>query len=267
MARTAMAAPAPESAGRRGFWLRLLTAVLVVLLLRALVLDWHYVPSGSMLPNIEPGDRILVNKLAYNLNLPFVTNSPLRWNQPERGELVTFTAPGDGRRYVKRVLGVPGDRIAVQDGKVWLNRQPLHYAPLPPQATAQATGSSVAMPDLYRECWGGQQHWIQLHSGQPAPVLREMQIPDGHFLMLGDNRHRSEDSRSLGLVAASLLQGRVLKVLYGLDEGGWPRRGRWLHPLEPSVAQFLDQAQDHCPDQAQPGSQSNEQQADAEQTQ
>lgn len=114
----------PESNGRS--WL---TGVLVYLLLfflfRAVIADLNRVPSGSMQPTLLPGDRIGVNKLAHGLRVPFTNYWLAQWSSPRRGEVVVFDAPGDGKRCVKRVAGVPGDQVQMRDG--WVTVPPDHY--------------------------------------------------------------------------------------------------------------------------------------------
>src|SRR5687767_10009385 len=106
--------------------------VLVLLSFRSSIADWNDVPTGSMNPTILEGDRVFVNKLAYGLKVPFTTLHLLRWDQPERGQVVVFYAPHDGTRMVKRVIAVPGDTVEMRDGVLIVNGQPSSYTPLDP---------------------------------------------------------------------------------------------------------------------------------------
>src|SRR5207302_3032432 len=106
-------------------WVKPFAIVLLVLFgVRSAVADWNDVPTGSMKPTILEGDRIFVNKLAYDLKVPFLGWRLARWGGPERGEVIVFASPADGTRLVKRVVGVPGDRIEVADNRLWVNGRP-----------------------------------------------------------------------------------------------------------------------------------------------
>src|SRR5262249_27892920 len=116
------AAPAPDRPSAwRSWWLNwarpFLTVLGALLVFRALVLDWNVVPTGSMKPTIVEGDYILVNKVAYRLKLPFCSSILLAWGAPRRGDVVVFELAGEqGKgRYVKRIVGLPGDRVAMRD--------------------------------------------------------------------------------------------------------------------------------------------------------
>src|SRR5687767_11591327 len=99
---------------------------------RSAIADWNIVPSGSMNPTIVEGDRIFVNKLAYGLKVPFTTWHLAHWSAPARGDIIVFYSPLDGTRLVKRVVGLPGDEIAMRDNTLFINRQPATYVPMAP---------------------------------------------------------------------------------------------------------------------------------------
>lgn len=107
-------------------WFKQSVALLIVLFtFRLAVADWNVVPSGSMKPTIVEGDRILVDKLAYGLNAPFVQRPLLEWCNPKRNDVVVFRSPTDGTLFVKRVIGVPGDHIALRDNRLFVDRSKL----------------------------------------------------------------------------------------------------------------------------------------------
>src|SRR5215831_16777215 len=119
-------------------WVRPLLVVLFILFsVRSSVADWNDVPTGSMKPTILEGDRIFVNKLAYDLRVPFVGWRLVHWADPQRGDIVVFTSPADGIRLVKRVVGLPGDRIELRDDELWINGEPAVYEPLDPAIVQQ----------------------------------------------------------------------------------------------------------------------------------
>jgi signal peptidase I len=93
----------------------LLIVVAIMAPLRSVVADWNDVPSGSMRPTILVGDRIWVNKLAYDLKVPFSTVHVMTWSDPQRGDIIVFRSPADGKRLVKRVVAVPGDLVELRD--------------------------------------------------------------------------------------------------------------------------------------------------------
>src|SRR5713101_4642843 len=112
----------------RVFWHEWVLPPLVVIAilapLRSAVADWNDVPSGSMMPTILVGDRIFINKLAYDLKVPFTTWHVAQWANPQRGDIIVFPSPADGIRLVKRVVAVPGDRIELRDDRLFINDQP-----------------------------------------------------------------------------------------------------------------------------------------------
>jgi signal peptidase I len=103
---------------------------LVVFSLRSSLADWNDVPTGSMKPTILEGDRVLVNKLAYDLKVAFTTRHLAEWSNPHRGDVVVFFSPHDGARLVKRVVGVPGDIIELRNDGLILNGQAVEYRPI-----------------------------------------------------------------------------------------------------------------------------------------
>ena len=105
--------------------------LLILTAVRSAIADWNDVPSGSMNPTIVEGDRVFVNKLAYDLKIPFTTWHIAQWSNPKRGDIVVFFSPADGIRLVKRVIGLPGDRIEMVNDKLFINGVAAHYEPLP----------------------------------------------------------------------------------------------------------------------------------------
>ena len=118
----------PEKTGKiRSVWLEwraLLIFLAVMVLFRSAIADWNQVPSGSMKPTILEGDRVVVNKLAYDLKIPFTTWHLTEWADPQRGEIVTFYSPDDDILLIKRVIGVPGDVVSMRNNQLYINDQP-----------------------------------------------------------------------------------------------------------------------------------------------
>src|SRR5215471_2762495 len=108
----------------------LLVLGLILFSIRSSLADWNDVPSGSMKPTILEGDRIFVNKLAYDLKVPFTTWHLAEWSQPRRGDIVVFFSPKDGQRLVKRVVALPGDTVELRDEILLINGEPANYGPI-----------------------------------------------------------------------------------------------------------------------------------------
>src|SRR5580692_4040836 len=109
----------------------LLVFLLLMFAVRSAIADWNDVPTGSMNPTIVQGDRVFVNKLAYDLKVPFTTWHLAQWSNPRRGDIAVFYSPADGIRLVKRVIGLPGDKIELTNDRLLINGQPLEYDALP----------------------------------------------------------------------------------------------------------------------------------------
>ena len=234
----AEAAPAvPESRTRRFVkeWVRpLLVIGLVLGAFRSAVADWNDVPTGSMKPTILEGDRIVVDRRAFALRVPFTTVELARWQKPKRGEIVVLQSPEDGKRLVKRVVGIPGDRIQLVGDRLVVNGEPLVYRPAP-----AALGEQLAEKDrigaiVAEEKLDGAWHPVMIRPDRPAvrnfgPVV----VPEGRYFLMGDNRDESYDSRFFGTVAEDRILGRARAIAGSLDiKGSWaPRWKRFFSPL------------------------------------
>ncbi|MEZ4386198.1 MAG: signal peptidase I [Candidatus Krumholzibacteriia bacterium] len=207
-------------------WLPTIVMVLVMLAFRSSLADWYDVPSGSMQPTILVGERVVVNKLAYGLRVPFTGTRVATWAGPERGDVVTFPSPRDGQRLVKRVVAVAGDEVAMQDGRLVLNGHPLAYdlgdPPVYPLRPTDPRDPAWLVEEL-----PGKPHAV-MRTDQ-APRLRNwgpVRVPDGRVLVLGDNRDNSADGRVFGWVDAHTLEGRVEAIALSLDRDRW-YKPRW----------------------------------------
>src|SRR5215213_7709608 len=98
-----------------------LLMILIVSSLRSALADWNDVPTGSMKPTIQEGDRVVVNKLAYDLKIPFTTINVIKWGDPKRGDIVVLFSPVDGTRLVKRVVAVSGDQVEMRENQLYVN--------------------------------------------------------------------------------------------------------------------------------------------------
>ena len=203
--------PQPSRARRIRLWLRreLLPTLALLLLLgtaRASFANHYQVPSGSMQPTLQPGDRVVVDMSAYGLRIPFTRHVLVERDQPRRGDVVVFASPADGARLIKRVVAVAGDHVELRAGRLLVNGVPMAD---PLQPVAERFGTRVAQLDLAD---GG------------GPDIAGVVVPAGRVLVLGDHRGRSTDGRWFGFVEADAIYARALAVYWRSGEGPQWRR-------------------------------------------
>jgi signal peptidase I len=213
-----------SSANREGnellnsrLWIRNNRGFLVFLLafglIRVAVADYNPVPSGSMHPNILEGDVVLVNRLAYNLKLPLTDLVLARLGDPKRGDIVTFSSPKDGVRLIKRVIGLPTDIVVMQNKRLLINGQPIAYAAMGTATEDLGKGDKLSALRVKEEL-GDHPYQVQwLARAGSVSNFGPIAIPADQYLMLGDNRDNSADSRFIGLVPRDLLIGRAERIL------------------------------------------------------
>lgn len=190
-----------------------LAMLLVVSSLRSALADWNDVPTGSMKPTIEEGDRVVVNKLAYDLKIPFTTFELLKWGDPKRGDIVVLFSPADGTRLVKRVVGVPGDRIEMRENQLFVNGRAAEWRELGLQDDSEQ-GSSV----LVEENLAGLTHEVMFTPQIPAVrSFGPVTVPPGRYFVMGDNRDNSNDSRFIGLIDRRRIVGKATAVAFSFD--------------------------------------------------
>jgi signal peptidase I len=207
--------------------------IMVVFSFRAAVADWYDVPSGSMQPTLLEGDRIACDKTAYDWRLP-VVGPVARRADPARGDVVVFPSPVDGTRLVKRVVAVPGDVVELRDNRLILNGVPAAYEPGPDEIPWKLPQDDTAPHVYLRETVDGVGHAVMLTPGaERRGSFAPLRVPDGTYLMMGDNRDNSADSRWFGFVDRGVIEGRVVGTAFSLDkERLWrPRWDRFLRGL------------------------------------
>ena len=214
------------------FGSELFLVVALMFTCRIAVADWPKVPSGSMEPTLRVGDYLLVNHLAYGPRLPF-TNTALEMGQPQRGDVVVFRYPLDvSQFYVKRLIGMPGDRVRFKEGAVSINGAPFD---------TEVLGEGSAVEDrhqlLMRETAAGSTRQLKINPlWQGRSILNwqvpelaancaserdgawECVVPPGHYMMLGDNRDNSADSRVWGFLPHEQIYGKAVRVLINFSD-------------------------------------------------
>jgi signal peptidase I len=219
-------------------WARVATlAVGFFLVVRAFLIEAYKIPSGSMERTILVGDFLLVNKLVYGAPVPFTGVRTPRLEAPARGDVVVFEWPKDRQKnLIKRLLGLPGDTLAMRAGVLWVNGEP--------RDEGYAVHTEVGSDPTY-EAFGWQQHFVVRPALAAPPAPRRdpsanpsrdnwgpLTVPAGHYFVLGDNRDNSLDSRFWGFVPDSLLRGRPIAVYYSYAPDSaarlpWATRIRW----------------------------------------
>ncbi len=178
----------------------------LVLVLRSFLVEPFQIPSGSMLPTLQIGDFILVNKYHYGIRLPVVGTKVLSLNDPQRGDVMVFKFPPDPRvNYIKRVVGLPGDHIRYADKTFYINGQKME------QSFLARLPANRPERELAVERLGDVEHQLYKNLTFPRPPA-EWVVPEGHYFMVGDNRDNSNDSRFWGFVPDELVVGKAFAV-------------------------------------------------------
>jgi signal peptidase I len=205
----------------------------IVFPFKSAIADWNWVPTGSMKPTILEGDLVLVNKLAYDLKVPFTLQRVAEWSDPARGDIVVFFSPSDGTRMVKRVIAGPGDTLEMRGNVLLLNGRALDY---------EVLGTQPFSAEIYEDAGaiiakerGDNSHLVMLLPSRGAmrsfaPVI----VPAGKYFVMGDSRDNSFDSRYFGFVERKQIVGRSRRVLLSLDKNHYyvPRLKRSFSSLD-----------------------------------
>jgi signal peptidase I len=206
-------------------------ALLIAVVLRVLLFQPFTIPSGSMIPNLQIGDYIVVSKFSYGYSRHSIPFSPpifkgrLFDHTPKRGDIVVFKDTKDNRTdYVKRLMGLPGDRIQVMNGSVYINGQVLAQTRLPQTATDRLEGATRAV-ETFNDVPGGRPHVVQDLGTTPYDDTEIFYVPPHEYFMMGDNRDNSADSRvpkaegGIEYVPEENLVGRARIILFSWNEG------------------------------------------------
>lgn len=217
-------------------WRGFVLFIVIMLLFRSAIADWNQVPSGSMIPSILEGDRIVVDKLAYDLRVPFTLTRLATWGDPQRSDVITFESPKDGILLVKRVIGVPGDRVELKDNQLIVNGEPARYTQIPITRLPEPVALNYGRLNVLEESVLGETRTIMtrrtsLRSEHDS--FAAIEVPPNQYLVLGDNRDNSRDSRYIGLVDRRLVIGKANTIAFSLDYENYylPRSERFLKDL------------------------------------
>lgn len=223
----------------------LLILILAILCFRWSIASPYHVPTASMEPTIKVGDRLLAFKLSYNLKIPFTETTIAEWSTPKRGDIIVFRYPKDPDiDYVKRVVGIAGDRIKFVDDVLYINDEP--------QPRTDHENDREILDDikddksikiLFRENLSGIDHWVMQNKPEARnflsgnwPTTGEYVVPENSVFVSGDNRDNSTDSRVWGQVPLEYIRGKALFVIWSVytrDDSmmpifRWNRFGHWL---------------------------------------
>jgi len=215
-----------------------LAFLFLMLVFRSAWADWVSVPTGSMNPTILEGDRVLVDKHVYGLRIPWTLTRLTAGRDPARGEIVVFDSPYDGISLVKRVVGLPGDVIALDRRGLSVNGVHADYQPGAQERVATLLDSARAWnPEMFRESGVLPAHQVMripAAAGRSLSFYGPVRVPEGHYFMLGDSRDNSKDSRYIGFVPRENIVGRATGVAVSFNPENYylPRRGRFFDDLD-----------------------------------
>jgi signal peptidase I len=220
-----------------GFWREykgLMMFIACMLVFRSAFADWNYVPSSSMNPTLLAGDRVVVNKLAYSLRVPFTLVQIKRWANPQAGDVVTFDSPADGLNLIKRVVAVEGDTVEMVNNELLVNGVMQERELIDASRIVPTEHGALAL-QVWRERLGPFNHEtalipeLNLHKSFGA-----VKVPEGHVMVLGDSRDNSRDSRFIGFIDIQRITGRAERVVMSHDPDRFylPRAHRWWLALE-----------------------------------
>lgn len=209
--------------------------LLVVVTIRSFIVEPFRIPSSSMVPTLKVGDHIFVSKFSYGLSIPLTKFEFLSFAEPKRGDVIVFLWPRDeSLHYVKRIVGLPGDKIQIKGRDVWINDQLVNKSQMDPSSTELDMKEDFEGPaDYFSETLGSVTHRIR-HSTDPVighegrEILKV--VPPNQYFVMGDNRDDSADSRSWGFVPRQNIKGKAKLIWLSLDQvGAWNnlRKIRW----------------------------------------
>lgn len=222
MAATKKKIATQELSGSQDLLRTLLWSVVALVIIRSFIFESFKIPSSSMVPTLHIGDHIFVSKFDYGLSFPFTKFELIRWSAPKRGDVIVFLYPKDeSLHYVKRVVGVPGDKIEFKGRHLFINGNKVaQTSVVDPKELERAFSGEELGGELYQEKLDGRDHWVRFLPEEEAGFTKMKQvdvIPADSFFVVGDNRDQSYDSRSWGYVARENIKGRARVIWLSLQ--------------------------------------------------
>lgn len=185
-----------------------------VLVLRSFLYEPFQIPSGSMIPTLKIGDFILVNKFTYGVRLPVLRTKVIDINSPERGDVMVFFPPHKDQYFIKRVIGLPGDKVQFLNGDLFVNGEKINR-----ELVGTDRDTNGYQVNVYEEYLADTPHILWQSERMSAVSQRYSDVvPDGHYLMVGDNRDNSNDGRSWGFVPEENIVGKAVSRWMHWDE-------------------------------------------------
>lgn len=223
----------------------LIFALFMAVLIRSFVYEPFKIPSPSMVPTLMVGDHIFVKRYAYGLRIPMTKSWLIEWNEPKRGDVIVFTEPQyEKDDYIKRVVGLPGDKVAMRDGVVYINDEKASYEEFFIEGRSSENACNLKIKDSekvaddfkpfpYYYKHQSYKKYFETLPGTETPHLIQQErihrgfsdfeiiVPPRHYFVLGDNRDNSADSRVKGPIPRENLKGKAVKIWLSLNaEGG-----------------------------------------------
>ena len=205
-----------------------LIAAVVALFIRQFAVEAFKIPSGSMIPTLTIGDHLLVNKFVYGPRIPFTDVRIFTWKEPKRGEIIVFRYPeNESKNFIKRVVGLPGDKLELRKGKLYINNQAALLVELGASENKDKDAglASFNNPKVFDEQFGAARYRIQYLRDQSDYNFGPVLVPKDSVFVMGDNRDNSQDSRVWGFVRQNKILGRALIIYWSWD--GDDRWVRW----------------------------------------
>jgi len=239
-------------------WGSFAIAIGIALVIRWGLMEAYVIPSASMLPSLLIHDHIFVNKAVYGIRIPFSEKWLVKFKSPERGEVVVFKYPVDKDIFfIKRVVGLPGDKIMYENGKLYVNDQPVETTPAPTGGDwdevrdADFRREDVQNPNFQSDGKSNYVHFIEKLGEHPHSILLRKDdvfgrsegpwtVPSGHLFMMGDNRDNSHDSRRWGFLPEENILGRAMFVWLSCEET-LPQLSFLCNPLTTRWGRFFHQ--------------------------
>lgn len=215
-------------------WRSFVIALFVVLLIRHFIAQPYRIPSGSMIPTLLIGDQLIATKSSFGIRLPFQHKKLVRFSPPEHGEIIVFLFPDDpSKEFVKRTIALPGERIKIREGVIFVNDQaiPRRYLGVYEYETSDG---SIYSAEMFEEKWGKNTYRV-LYSRDGFHAfwnMEERRLGEDEIFVMGDNRDRSNDSRFWGPVKLDLLEGRPLIIHFSMGPHFKIRWDRMFRPVK-----------------------------------